>query len=103
LCFRPARFGRFIIAMLGVFMTGGAFFGLETHFGPQMMHSLLGDVRPVAAITEQRFLEKLSSALAFVAPDATSPTPLLQMDEHADWRALVATVAASAPPRATAG
>ena len=64
-----------------------------------MMHSLLGDVRPVAAITERRFLEKLSSALAFVAPDATSPTPLLQMDEHADWRALVATVAASAPPR----
>lgn len=85
--------------MLGVFMTGGAFFGLETHFGPQMMHSLLGDVRPVAGITEQRFLEKLSSALAFVAPDAPSPTPLLQMDEHSDWRTLVATVAASAPPR----
>ena len=39
-----------LIAQLGVAMSGAACFGLENHFGPQMMRELLSDTEPVAAL-----------------------------------------------------
>ena len=87
-------------------MSGAACFGLETHFGPQMLTDLLKDTTPVAAIAADRHLPKLAAALAAAAEaaddrpmGAAAAAPLLQMDAASDWRATVAAAAAAAPPR----
>ena len=82
----------FLIAQIGIAMSGAACFGLETHFGPQMLSDLMADTRPLAAITSPRHAPQLAAALS---PEMG----LLEMSHDGAWRALAQSAAEQVPPR----
>ena len=83
-----------VVAQLAAGLSGAAFFGMETHFGPKMLAELLEQSRPVAL---------LASAATRARAEGALPTTTALLDVDAGWReAAAAAAAAVAPPEAWA-
>ena len=83
-----------VVAQLAAGLSGAAFFGMETHFGPKMLAELLEQSRPVALLASAATRARRGRA-------ADDNGALLDVD--AGWReAAAAAAAAVAPPEAWA-
>ena len=71
----------FLLAQIGVAMSGGACFALEAHFGPQMLKGLMDDTSPLAAIASPAHAPRLAAALP-------ARVNTLQISHQVEWRAL---------------
>lgn len=45
-----AHYAEFLLAQIGVHLSGASCFALETHFGPAMLRDLMADTRPLCGL-----------------------------------------------------